>query len=137
MMGRRPAPLPTSTHQGLLRLAGEISAMTLNPGLNRLRLALVEALTAISAREEGVEEQASKAIRACRRFHEGIWLLLTDQHGEMLEAAAAELDALRSVLRENAWQAAVEEVARDRLRARFPLISAQEVWDRLSQPAAS
>ena len=66
-----------------------------------------------------------------------MWDALAIQHAELLADAAAELDALRSVLKENAWQAAVEEVARDRIRARYPLISAHVVWDRISQQAAA
>ncbi len=138
LMGRRPSAPAAETHIGLLSLAGEISAMTIAPGLSNLRLTLIKALTAISEADgTHLEERARLAIRACRKFHEGVWFALTDQHAAMLTDATAELDALRSVLKENAWQAAVEEVARDRIRARFPLVSAQEVWERLSQQAAA
>ena len=138
MMGRPHAAPSATSHPGLLRLAGEISAMTIAPGLERLRRALVGALTRISESDQTpMEERARLAIKACRKFHEAIWEALTDQHREMLTDAATELDALRSVLNENAWQAAIEEVARDRIRARFPLISAQVVWERISQQAAA
>ena len=138
MMGKKRPMLSVATHSGLLSLAGEISAMTIAPGLKSLRSTLVEALTSISEDHTiAMEERARLAIRACRKFHEGIWNALSTQHAEMIADAAAELDALRSVLKENAWQAAVEEVARDRIRARFPLISAQEVWERISQQAAA
>ncbi len=137
LMGSRPSAPSAETHTGLLSLAGEISAMTIAPGLSALRRDLVKALTAISEADgTPLEERARLAIRACRRFHEGVWAALADQHAAMLADASAELDGLRSVLKENAWQAAVEEVARDRIRARFPLISAQVVWERLSQLAA-
>lgn len=135
LMGTRPQASVGSTHPGLMQLAGEISAMTIAPALTPLRRALVEALLSIPA-EELLEERARLAIRAVRRFHEGVWGALSDQHADMLADAAVELDALRSVLKESAWQAAIEEVARDRIRARFPLISAQIVWERLSQQAA-
>ncbi|MDG1481877.1 MAG: hypothetical protein P8R54_19950 [Myxococcota bacterium] len=138
LMGSRPSAPAAETHIGLLSLAGEISAMTIAPGLSNLRHILIKALTAISEADgTPLEDRARLAIRACRKFHEGVWFALTDQHTAMLADATAELDALRSVLKENAWQAAVEEVARDRIRARFPLISAQEVWERLSQQAAA
>lgn len=138
MMGKKRPLLSVVILSGLLSLAGEISAMTISPGLRPLQSTLVEALKSIGEDHTiPMEERARLAIRACRKFHEGIWDALSPQHAEMIADAAIELDALRSVLKENAWQAAIEEVARDRIRSRFPLVSAQEVWERVSQQAAA
>ena len=139
MMGRRkatrPAPRrPQGTLGSLGRLAGQIRAMTIAPGFVPTRDRLARELDALDRSPAAdPEELARRAIAACRRFHEAIWDAIHDQRSALLRDAEGELDALRSLLTGAAWDAAVEEVARDRVRARFPLVSAQVIWDRLQE----
>ena len=46
--------------------------------------------------------------------------------------AEAELSALRSVLKPDQFEAYIDEVARDIVKRRTPLVSAKAVWDRVS-----
>ncbi|MEL6347524.1 MAG: hypothetical protein AAFV53_30720 [Myxococcota bacterium] len=134
MMGRgraRPAPR-RSAPGGLARLAIQIAALTIAPVLAPHRDALADELSKLD--KDGpadLEDRARQAITASRRFHESVWETLTDQRQALLDDAAAELEPLKTLLKGTAWAAAVEEVARDRVRARFPLVSAQVIWDRL------
>jgi len=136
MMGRaRPVPAARPTPRGGLgRLASEIGVLTVAPLLLPMRDTLTADITRLD--QDGppdVEERARQAIAACRRFHEAVWDAIVAQRSALLRDAETELDALRGLLRGAAWDAAVEEVARDRVRARFPLVSAQVIWDRLHE----
>lgn len=137
MMGRaRPArPKARRTLQGGLgRLADQIGILNVPPLLAPIRDVLAEELAILDLEgPPGVEERARQAIAACRRFHEAVWDAIIDQRTQLLYDAEVELDALRGLLKGAAWDAAVEEVARDRVRARFPLVSAQVIWDRLHE----
>ena len=52
---------------------------------------------------------------------------------ELQDAAEAELSDLKSLLRGQAWKDAVEEVMRDHVRQRYPIVNAQAVWNALNQ----
>lgn len=132
---------PSRAWPALLGLAAEVGAMDVAPALRQARAALVGALqrlgegrdpsgAALPADGTG-ERVARAAIAACRAFHEIAWNEAEDERAALLEAARRDLASLAEVLPEEAFQAAAEEVARDRLRARTPLVSASVVWDRL------
>lgn len=92
---------------------------------------LVQALEAIET--EDAEQQAREAIRAARAFHEAVWDALPPPERQDLDARArAELEALAGVLSEEAFERAIEEVARDLARQRYPIVSAQFIWDTLA-----
>ena len=140
MMGRpnparsRPSarPAPAAARGGLGRLAGQIRAMTIAPNFTPLRDRLAVELDTLDREgPDDIEGCARQAIAAARRFHEAVWAAIIDQRQALLADAETELESLRGLLRGAAWDAAVEEVARDRVRARFPLVSAQVIWDRL------
>ena len=137
MMGRaKPArPRARRTLQGGLgRLADQIGVLSVPPLLAPLRDVLAEELAILDLEgPPALEERARQAISACRRFHEAVWDAIGEQRPALLADAEVELDALRGLLKGAAWEAAVEEVARDRVRARFPLVSAQVIWDRLHE----
>ena len=78
------------------------------------------------------ETAASAAVAACRTFHEAAWSNAQQEHANLRDRALRELAALKTVLSPNALEAAIDEVARDIVRRRYPLVSAREVWDRLS-----
>ncbi|MFT4975294.1 MAG: hypothetical protein ACI8S6_001181 [Myxococcota bacterium] len=139
MMGRarpRPTRRPGSLG-GLGRLAEQIGGLSMAPLLVPLRETLAGELLRLDAEGPAdIEERARQAIAVCRRFHEGVWDAIIEQRQALLADAETELDSLRGLLRGTAWIAAVEEVARDRIRARFPLVSAQVIWDRLHEGPA-
>ena len=135
MMGRaRPTLHKEVTQGGLGRLADQIRVLSVVPPLAPMRDTLADALCEIdSGGPTALEERARLAIAACRRFHEAVWDAIAAQREILLADATVELESLRSLLKGAAWDAAVEEVARDRVRARFPLVSAQVIWDRLHE----
>ncbi len=77
------------------------------------------------------ESAATEAVSACRVFHEAAWLDAQHEHAAIREQALSELSALKNVLSPNALEAAIDEVAHDIVRRRYPLVSAREVWDRI------
>jgi hypothetical protein len=95
------------------------------------RLRLLADLGSIG--EGATEERAQRALRAVRQFHEAVWDSLGDERLAVEEEARKELGSLGDGLDELKLRAAIEEVARDRVRARFPLVSAKVAWDRLRE----
>lgn len=124
----------------LAQLAGEIRGMETPPALEPARDRLAEGLDRLARgqRVEGGplddpsgELVARQAIAACRVFQDAAWKAAAPEREALLARAAEELASLREIISEEAFQAAVEEVARDRVRARTPLVSAVVVWDRV------
>ncbi len=76
------------------------------------------------------DELARQALAVVRRYHQDAWDLADRE--SLLALADAELQDLRDKLDDKQWTAALEEVARDKLRARQPLLSAAAIWDSLS-----
>jgi hypothetical protein len=74
-------------------------------------------------------ERARLACGVLRRFHTRVWDELGDERAALVAAAAEEIADLRSALAEDAWLRACEEIARDRVRARYPSLSATRVWE--------
>ena len=72
-------------------------------------------------------------ISACRSFQDHAWECAFDDLVELQDAAEAELSDLKSLLRGQAWKDAVEEVMRDHVRQRYPIVNAQAVWNALNQ----
>ena len=134
--GAAPQPWPALTS-----LASEIGAMSVPVALSRARDALVSTLEQLGlgrgvdgaplASDPSGEVVARAAIGACRAFHEVAWSAAEGERQDLMDAARRDLSSLAEVLPEEAFLAAAEEVARDRLRARTPLVSASVVWDRL------
>lgn len=75
---------------------------------------------------------ADAAMAEVRRFHEQAWEAAGEAERSRLRVLAEEeLASLRDSLAHHRWDRAVEEVARDLLRQRYPGLSATAVWDRL------
>lgn len=100
---------------------------TMKMGLDRLINEIEQA-----GRTKNSEQMGMEAIAAIRAFHDNAWENARDQHTEFRTQARQELGALSTVLSGDAFEAAVEEVARDIVRRDYPLVSAAAVWDRLS-----
>jgi len=75
--------------------------------------------------------KGAQAISLIRSFHQTIWEESDTDRIHLLEQAEEEISAMKSMIPTNRWNELVEEIARDQLRSRFPLFSAQMIWDSL------
>lgn len=78
------------------------------------------------------ESTADHIITWINDFQDGAWAEYGSAQMHWIEDAEIELQHLKRLLTGQRWVEAVEEVARDRMRQFFPLIQAQELWDRLN-----
>jgi hypothetical protein len=75
---------------------------------------------------------------ACRRFHDAQWRSDPDQQRRLEALARDDLADLKDKVNASVFRDLVEESARAQLRARWPLVCAAEVWDRVAvAPAES
>ena len=142
----RAAPRPVAPARGAIwpamaALGGEIAQMAVAAGLEPARADLAEALSGLGRgqgpdgalpEDPSGETVARLAIAACRRFQDAAWAAAAPEQEALLALALADLAGLADVLNADALRAAAEEVARDRVRARTPLVAARVVWDRLT-----
>lgn len=86
-------------------------------------------LAAIAAlRERDPERRARAACALARAFHETAWVALGDARDALLAEAAADLPGLAETVGDEVFAAMCEEIARDRVRARYPELSASRIW---------
>ena len=83
---------------------------------------------------QSLEIIAEEAIQAICCFHDSLWELSSDQHELLQQNAEFELSSLRNLLSPPQWRDAVEEVMRDGLRAQYPLLTAESIWNALNNP---
>ena len=108
-----------------------LQSMEIAGQLRGAHATLIQRLTALSNNADP-ERTATEAVSACRTFQEAAWNTAQAEHQTLRTQALEELAALQNVLSTEAPEAAIEEVARDIVRRRYPLVSAREVWDRVS-----
>jgi hypothetical protein len=95
---------------------------------------LLEGLCATLADAEGGDDPdvtARAAVQGVRTFFERLWVARADQHDNLRAVATAQLEPLKNVVKGKNFTDLVEEGARQQLRVRFQLVSAQSVWDTL------
>lgn len=78
------------------------------------------------------EMMAEHIITWINDFQDSAWAEYGSAQMKWIEDAEIELQHLKRLLTGQRWVEAVEEVARDRMRQFFPLIQAQELWNRLN-----
>ena len=83
---------------------------------------------------QALELVAKQTIKAIRFFHDALWEFSSDQHEQLQQSAEVELSSLRNLLGPSQWRDAVEEVMRDALRSKYPLLTAESVWNALNTP---
>ena len=105
--------------------------MALSPQLEGARQRLLERITCLDG-SKGPEHMATEAVTAVRSFQEAAWMQAQDEIASLRQEATEELSALKSVLTPQALEAAIDEVCRDIVRRRTPLVSASAVWDRVT-----
>jgi hypothetical protein len=120
---------------GIAGWIAELQATELGDGSADARAELVQSLEALEG-ETSIEARADRAIAAVRRFHESMWRALGEGRAAVEEDARRELGPLLDGMEETKARAAIEEVARDLVRARYPLVAAKVAWDRLREDGA-
>lgn len=75
------------------------------------------------------EARARSACAVLRRFHARAWEGLGEERATLLAEAAEDLVTLQTLLGHDGFERACEEHARDRVRARYPTLSATRVWE--------
>ena len=83
----------------------------------------------LAALDGEAPERARQACALLRAFHADVWDSLGDEQAALLTEAEADLADLGALLGEAACARACEEHARDRVRARYPTLSATRVWE--------
>ncbi len=91
---------------------------------------LISALLALPVSMGSPEERATAGVVLVREFHEAVWIGCDERPALRAEVADG-YASLRGSLPDSLIEGLVEEATRDRLRRRFPLVSARELWDRL------
>lgn len=71
---------------------------------------------------------AHQAIALLSDFHQRMWDQSTELQLDLLREAEEDLQSMRAMIPALRWNELLEEVARDRLRARFPLLTAEMIW---------
>ena len=134
VIAKEPSIIQEQNANGLATLLLKIDK-SLRPHsifINEQRTLLI-ALQPLTIDQRSIQEIANDAISLISDFHQLVWDESFDQHEVLTQQAEEELSDLQSLLPPIRWQEAVEEVARDRLRAQFPLLSAQMIWNSLNQ----
>ena len=135
VLGKKTKPskeLKPIVHVGLNGLAQRIQELALSDDLQLHQNKLVTQLIELSQKNTPIQERAEKAIGFCRIFHEKLWENSVDQHEDIRMEAEKELESLRALLGTQHWREMVEEVMRDKVRSRYPLISAQSIWNAIN-----
>jgi hypothetical protein len=115
----------------LLDLVAELDGVDVEPELQELWSVLRHALTELAAPGLSIEERTTRVMGAVRIFHRDAWDAMSAFHEELREAAREELGPLEGAVSERIFLELLEEAARDQLRRRFVLVSADRLWDRL------
>jgi hypothetical protein len=135
VLGKKAPPpknLKPIVHIGIHGLAKSIQELTVPIQLHPHQKELIDNLFSLSQQNIPIQEKADAAIVFCRIFHEHVWEETVDQHEELRVDAEKELESLRSLLGMQHWREMVEEVMRDKVRSRYPLISAQSIWNAIN-----
>jgi len=130
----QPAPKQTSEPRSIEAFEAYAQALSTISVPNQLEPERERLVVRIQAamQSSDPEQIAMDALAAVRTFHENAWEQAAPRHAEIRHQARQELESLRAVLSDDAFETAVEEVSRDIIRREFPLVSATAVWDRLS-----
>ena len=95
-----------------------------------------------AARDRVAEGGALEALiadlgAACRRFHAAQWQADPARQEALVLAARGDFASVKDKVSDAVFADLVAEAARGRLRARWPLVSAAELWDRVAESLAA
>lgn len=126
-------PAQKQSLSGIEKWLSEIKGLRLAPALRHPhQLLLKNCTTHIHNQKYSATDCASALITECRIFHDTVWQESMEERMELETKAEQELAHLSSLLRGRAWKDALEEVMRDHVRSRYPLVNAQAVWDAIN-----
>ena len=117
--------------KALIGLRRELEAIEVTPELGKTWETLLTALDRLTGSDLSLEKCCTLAIGATRIFHREAWDAMRLHHEELRRLAREELAHLEGAVSERIFSELLEEAARDQLRRRFPLVSADQLWDRL------
>jgi len=126
---------PIQTGQGLGIIVDEVRNLTAHcvgdaEALQTLATQL-DTLQPSGSDPDATQKLALHVLALFRQFHESLWNGSGPAQQTLREQAETELAPMKSALSDRQFQDLTEEIARDHLRARYPIVSAQFVWDTL------
>lgn len=113
------------------KYAAELAEMVVPDALKPERSKLVARIGSLKGHTDH-EWVATEAVAAGRAFQEAAWIAASPEYPQLQSQAESELRALKGLLGPEAMAAYIEEVVRDIVLRRTPLVSAKAVWDRVS-----
>jgi hypothetical protein len=128
-----PARTPTSHHhiRALRELIKELEDTEVDSELRTTWTTLIETLRELSHHESSLDDCTRSAMSAIRIFHRDAWDAMSAHHSSLRDAAREELASLQGAVSDRIFLELLEEAARDQLRRRHLLVSADRLWDRL------
>ena len=123
--------VPKACAMDLSDYARELAEMVVPPALQTERSKLVARIGSLKGHTDH-EWVATEAVAAGRAFQEAAWIAAAPEYPQLRSQAESELQALKGLLKPDALAAYIEEVSRDIVQRRTPLVSAKAVWDRVS-----
>jgi len=129
LLGKKEEPQKkrSSSHVFSILHQRIINSIQENTEYLELQRSIAHQLIAIDPKQDEkiITEEAISLIAS---FHQQAWENTNDRI-ELLEQAESEIEMMKSMIPPQRWNELVEEIARDHLRSRFPLFSAQMIWD--------
>ena len=133
----QPAPIPEnlSQHRGIAQWISLIQSQPLASFHYIEQQNFAKELHALHCQHDETElEQLSNAVsNLITNFHKSLWDATIEEHEQLSQQAELELASLKTLLPAFRWSEAVEEVMRESVRSRCPLINAQTMWNALNE----
>ena len=127
--------VPIQTAQGLGAIVDQVRDLTAHcvgdAKALQVLVAQLDTLQPSGSDPDAMQQLALHVLALFRQFHESLWNASGPTQQTLRERAEAELAPMKSALSDRQFQDLTEEIARDHLRARYPIVSAQFVWDTL------
>jgi len=127
-----PVPDGAPSHASALHgLIEELECVEVASEMRQAWRTLLSDLRELAEEAPALEQATVRAIGAARDFQREAWSAMAAHHPSLRQAARVELAHLEGAVSERIFLELLEETARDQLRRRFPLVSADQLWDRL------
>ena len=124
-----------SQHRGIAQWISQLKSQPLSTFHYKEQQDFAQKLDELQLQhDETAFEQLSNAVSTLiTNFHKNLWEATVDEHEQLSQQAELELASLKTLLPTFRWSEAVEEVMRESVRARCPLINAQTMWNALNE----
>ena len=124
-----------SQHRGIAHWISQLKSQPLSTFRYKEQQDFAQQLYALQQQHDVTEfDKLSNAVSALiTNFHKNLWEATIDEHEQLSQQAELELASLKTLLPTFRWSEAVEEVMRESVRSRCPLINAQTMWNALNE----